>query len=116
LHAQEFTVNLALMHKIQDSRTSRACQPLRLIRRHPLGVPPHGNRKVTMLATDEARPILDYKPFETIMKKSKSPARKDTKKVSIEIPKDSVEVESGGIGCLGDHAPERFAQWSRPVS
>ena len=91
-------VDLTLTGKVPDPPAGRVCYHLRLVRGHPLGVPPHGSRKVAMLATDQALPILDYKPLEDIMKESEFAARKNAKQVAVKIPEDLAEVQSGRIG------------------
>jgi len=62
-----------------------------------------------MLAADRALPVLENKPIEYIVEEPKFTARKDTKQVAIEISKDFTEVESGGVGFLGNHAPQQVA-------
>jgi hypothetical protein len=44
-----------------------------------MGTPPHGRRKVSVLAADQSRPVLDYKPLEGIVQESKFAARKNAK-------------------------------------
>jgi len=43
-----------------------------------------------MLTTDQAGPILDYKPLENIVKESEFAARKNAKEVAVKIPEDLV--------------------------
>src|SRR5271165_1638585 len=60
-HAQEYGVDLSLMGEVPDPPASSVCYNLRHVRGHPLGTPLHGQRKVSVLAADQARPVLDYK-------------------------------------------------------
>jgi hypothetical protein len=82
-----------------------------------MGTPPHGRRKVSVLAADQARPVLDYKPLEGIVKESEFAARKNAKQVAVKVPKDLTEVQSSQIGDVWrEHVPQYFAQRPRPVS
>jgi hypothetical protein len=72
-----------------------------------MGVPPHGRRKVSVLAADQARPVLDYKPLEGIVKESEFAARKNAKQVAVKVPKDLTEVQGGQIGDVRwEHVPQ----------
>src|SRR5437016_957279 len=78
-HLQKYCVDLALMGKIPDPCAGRARYLFCLVGGHPVGVPPHGSRKVPVLAADQARPILDDELLEDIMEESEFRARKDAK-------------------------------------
>ena len=82
-HVQEYGVELTAMSKVKDPRAGYACYLFRLVSRYPLGVPPYGSGKITVLATDEALPIFDYELLECIVKESKFPAGKNAEQVSI---------------------------------
>src|SRR5271157_2887002 len=77
-HVQEYRVDLALTGKIPDSAAGRVCYHLGLVRGHPMGTPPNGSGKVSVLATDQARPVLDYKPLEDVVQESEFAARENT--------------------------------------
>jgi hypothetical protein len=62
-----------------------------------MGTPPHGRRKVSVLAADQAGPVFDYEAFEGIMEESEFAARQYAKQVPIEISEDLAEVERGWI-------------------
>ena len=70
-----------------------------------------------MLATDQALPVLDYEPLEGFMKESEFVARKNSKQMTIEIPEDPAEVESGRIGGFRrEHMPQHRPYRPRPIS
>jgi hypothetical protein len=82
-----------------------------------MGAAPHGSRKVAMLTTDQALPILDDKLLEGVVKESKFVAGKDTKQVAVEIAEDLGELEGGWVvGIRWKHALQNFTWGSWPVS
>jgi hypothetical protein len=82
-----------------------------------MGVAPHGSRKIAMLTTDQALPILDYEILESVVKESEFVAGKDTKQVAVKIPEDLGELERSRIvGTWWEHAPQHVTQGARPVS
>jgi hypothetical protein len=91
------------MNQVENPPSGRVRQLLCLIRGQPLGVPPYGSGKISVLTTNETPPIIDDNLFKDIVKESEFPARKDTKQVPIEISKDLAEVERGRIRRLRDH-------------
>src|SRR6266849_116478 len=75
-HIQKYGVDLALTGEIPNPRAGRARYPFCLVCGDPMGTPPHGKRKVSVLAADKTRPVLDYKTLEGILQKSEFAARK----------------------------------------
>jgi hypothetical protein len=106
-HIQKYGIDLALTREIPNPRAGRARYPFCLVCSHPMGTPPHGRRKVPVLASDKTRPVLDYKPLEGIVQESEFAARKNAKQVAIKVPKDPTEVQSGQIGDVRwEHVPQ----------
>jgi hypothetical protein len=103
---EEYSVDFTLTGKIPDPPAGHVCYHLGLVRGHPTGIPQYGSRKVSVLAADQARPILDYKPLEDIVQESDFAAWKNTKQVAVKIPKILLKfsaagsVGSGGSMCL----------------
>jgi hypothetical protein len=106
---EEYSVDFTLTCKIPDPPAGHMCYRLRLVCGHPTGIPQYGSRKVSVLAADQARPILDYKPLEDIVQESDFAAWKNTKQVAVKIPEDLTEVQRGRIGGLRrEHVPQHL--------